>query len=241
MKNKLKLLVAGNASEEYLENLKKLDIGFYKTRNSNFLYDSISYHPDIIVHSLDSKKIIVEKSSYDYYKEEFSDLDINIISTEYAFNSTYPNYTGLNIGKVGRYYIHNEKYTDLNLKNELIDRGYELINVKQGYSGCSVLTINDSAIITSDPGIAKTLKSNTNLGVLYIDPKKIRLDGMNNGFIGGCGVMISDNELLLTGKYDKLKDAKDIDEFLNNYKINVIYLSEKGINDIGGLIKLGCD
>ncbi len=245
--NNRNVLIAGNSNEEYVERLEKLGFNVFKTLKTDFLYESISYHPDIVIHPVDSKNILVEKGMLEYYENLFKNLDLNLIPTNDKFTGKYPGYTGLNIGRVGSYFIHNPEYTDHEALLQFSKLGLKLIRVKQGYSKCSTLTLSDTAVITTDKGIERAILSeemsesviDKKIDVLYINPEGIRLDGMNYGFIGGCGGMVSEKDLVLTGRFDHLEDAERIYRFLDNNRINVIYLSDNGINDIGGIIKLG--
>ena len=60
------------------------------------------------------------------------------------------------------------------------------IHVKQGYTRCSLLPVDDRSFITSDAGIAKTLAEH-DTDVLLIHPGHIHLPGFDYGFIGGTG------------------------------------------------------
>lgn len=258
------VLIAGNSDIEYENKLKELDLNVLKTVKADFLYDSIAYHPDIVIHPLDDKNFLVEKTMLEYYGDLFKNIDVNLIPTGRKFTSEYPGYAGLNIGRIGNYYIHNTDYTDIEALKQFEMLGLESIKTKQGYSKCSTLTLSETAVITTDRGIEKAVKSKTDfiinsgdgdnknnnnknesnqlkhkMDVLYINPEGIRLDGMNYGFIGGCGGMISEKELVLTGRFDHLADSEKIERFLYENEIDVIYLSEKGINDIGGIIRVG--
>lgn len=234
--NKKNIIIAKDANLEIKNKLKELGFNIIETIEANFLYDSIKCHPDIQIHPIDDKKILVVKNLIDQYKQKLKGYDLEIISTEECFQESFPKYLGLNIGRVSKYYIHNEALTDQKAKKILEEENIENIKVKQGYSKCSTLTIGENIIITTDRGIERELKKKKDLVVHYISPKGIKLKGMEYGFIGGCGVMINYKELLLTGNTQSMQDNKDFHQILNKYGINVIYLSNEGINDIGGFI-----
>lgn len=230
------IVVAKDASDEIKESLKNMKFNIIETEEAEFLYDSVKCHPDIQIHPADFEKIFVAKNMFETYKEKFRNFNIELIPTENDLEGEYPKYTGLNIGRVSNFYIHNENYTDGKIKDVFEEKGIKNVFVKQGYSKCSTLTIGEKAVITSDRGIEKALSSVKEIEVYYVNPEGIELKGMNYGFIGGCGIMISDRDLLLTGRTYNMKDEKRFHEILNKYGINVIYLSDKGINDIGGFI-----
>ncbi len=71
------------------------------------------------------------------------------------------------------------------LKELAASLGYTLIDVNQGYPACTVLRLNDNAVITADPGMARILSS---LGVRVYKIKEggISLPPYEYGFIGGA-------------------------------------------------------
>ena len=89
----------------------------------------------------------------------------------------------------GKYFIHNLQYTDPDLlaaaeaKAAAEHTSLTKIHVKQGYTRCSLLPVDDQSFITSDTGIAKTL-ADYDTDVLLIRPGHILLPGFDYGFIG---------------------------------------------------------
>ena len=77
--------------------------------------------------------------------------------------------------------------------------GITPIPVKQGYAGCSGLTIGD-AIATADPSIARAAAS-CNIQVIPVPDKDILLPGYDHGFFGGCGG-VWQNRIYLCGTPD---------------------------------------
>ena len=69
---------------------------------------------------------------------------------------------------IGKYAIHNFKYTDKRVQQELIKSGYELIQTTQGYTNCSIAVIDDNSAIVTDKGLCKILES-LNINVLFLD------------------------------------------------------------------------
>ena len=53
--------------------------------------------------------------------------------------------------------IHNLNFTDKKILDYCKDK--KTINVKQGYTKCSILPVKEKAIITNDKGIYDTLKN----------------------------------------------------------------------------------
>ncbi|MDO5708211.1 MAG: hypothetical protein Q4P31_06230 [Andreesenia angusta] len=229
------IIIAQNAPYDIKAKLRDMGYNIIDSIKADFLYDSIAYHPDIVLHPLDDRNLFIAKNLFEEYKQILGKYNLNLIPTNREFRSEYPNYIGLNIGRVRDYYIHS-KNTDSRAIEEFKKKGIKNIFVKQGYSKCSTLNIKENIIITSDRGIEKELKKYDEIEVYYIDPRGIELEGMEYGFIGGCGIMISEKDLILTGHTNNMRDSKLFHQILNKYEINVNYLSDKGIIDIGGFI-----
>lgn len=106
------------------------------------IYEEISSHPDIFICKLNNK-IILSKNL----------KNINIKDAEYGneyIESSYPNDIKYNVCQIGNNVVHDFRYTDKKVK-ELIEKlGLNKIQVKQGYSNCSISVINENACITSD-------------------------------------------------------------------------------------------
>lgn len=104
----------------------------------------------------------------------------------------YPGNIRYNAVCTGKYFIHNLQYTDPDLlaaaeaKAAADSAILTKIHVKQGYTRCSLLPVDDRSFITSDAGIAKDLADH-DTDVLLIHPGHIHLPGFDYGFIGGTG------------------------------------------------------
>ena len=146
----------------------------------------------------------------------------------------YPKDAGLCVCRVGKHIICNPKTVDPVLRAFLTG---SLIDVKQGYTKCSVCVISDEAVITSDTVIAKRAAQH-NIDVLQIAPGDIRLDGFPTGFIGGASFLIDDHTMAFTGTLQQHPDQERILSFLKNHGIRPVFLTEEPIFDIGGAVPL---
>ena len=70
------------------------------------------------------------------------------------------------------------------------------------------------------------------------DPRFIRLDGFEHGFIGGSAFKIAADKLCFTGVLDAFPEDEQnrILEFLEKKGIIPIYLTDRPVFDIGGAI-----
>jgi hypothetical protein len=64
-------------------------------------------------------------------------------------------------------------------------KNFNIIDVKQGYTKCSVLPVSNNAFITDDISIYNQCVS-FGIDVLYVGKGDVSLPGYNYGFIGGC-------------------------------------------------------
>lgn len=217
--------------------LEKLNFNIIKVPKCNTLYDAINGHVDIQVHILDKKNkvILINKNMPINFKETLLNYKINFVESHSNLKEEYPFNIGLNAFSLNNYFIHNLKYTDKNLLS--FQKNKILINVKQGYTKCSCLPINENAFITNDKGLYKAL-ANYNFDILYLPPGDIILDGFDYGFIGGTGGLIDNNTIAFFGHLDFYKYGKEVKDFLNKYNIKAIYLKNGKLTDRGSLFAL---
>ncbi|MEA4830565.1 MAG: hypothetical protein VB121_11355 [Enterococcus thailandicus] len=140
----------------------------------------------------------------------------------------YPNDAILNACVINGKIIHNRDISVLKNENNFI-------HVRQGYTKCNICSVDKNAIITSDSRIALICNS-AGFDVLKITPGYIMLPGFNTGFIGGCAFKISPYNIAFTGSLAAHPDYDAITDFLRNYNIKPIYLTDNPIFDIGSAI-----
>ncbi|WP_432408664.1 DUF6873 family GME fold protein [Wukongibacter sp. M2B1] len=212
-------------------------INIIETPYCKDLYDAVSAHPDMLMHHIGGNEIVVAPNIYSEINEKFKELNCKIIKGDKILKSTYPDNVAYNVGRIGRFAIHNFKYTDKIVIRKLKEMEVEFINVKQGYSKCSICIVNEKAIITSDKGIAKQLMIH-NIDVLLIESGYIDLPGLSYGFIGGATGLISSNKLLFCGNTKKHPNYKSIRKFLKKYSVTIDSVGEKKLIDIGSIIPI---
>ncbi|OHW63160.1 hypothetical protein EUAN_00220 [Andreesenia angusta] len=231
-------VVDGRISPKIEENLREMGVLVIKTVRCESTYEAVSYHPDIVMHPVNERDIVVAPSVAEYYKDRLESHGLKVIAGESEIGMDYPYNIGYNVGRVGNFALHNLKYTDPVLKYYLDKENVEWVYVKQGYSKCSLLPIGDSHVLTSDKGIARVLSGSCGVEVCVIEPGGIVLDGMEYGFIGGSGGMISKGELVLSGSYRNHKSKRRIDEFVKSCGVKVTLASNSSIVDLGSIIFL---
>ncbi|MDD2376053.1 MAG: hypothetical protein PHD15_00115 [Clostridia bacterium] len=209
----MQVIIDGRVNEEVEKYFLELGYEIIKVKKHNQIYNEISSHTDIFCVKINDT-IIYEEGSLsgkinDKYNVFYGDNVDNI----------YPNCAIYNVCTIDNYAVHNFEITDKTIINILIEKGYNLINVKQGYSNCSILPLSNKCCITSDKGIYDIL-INYNFDVLYIDQSELDIKLFSDsgiysemcGFIGGCSSVIDDT-VIFFGDIDRFKCK----EILMNY------------------------
>ena len=225
-------------TDEEILNLSKLNIEVIKIPKCNRVYEAINGHPDIQINVLKNStdnKLIVHKDISENFRNILEEKNIKYIVSEKSLERSYPSDIILNALILKDYFIHTLAYTDENLFNSQISK--ITVNVPQGYTKCSVLPINENALITSDKGIYKVLKE-YDFDILLLPPGDILLPSLDYGFIGGTGGMISNNRIAFFGELDYYKYGNEVKSFLSRHGVSPIYLKKGKLIDRGSLIVL---
>ena len=239
------LLIDERMRDVEKQTLKNLGYELIEIKKSINVYPEISSHVDIFACKV-KDKIIVEKSAYKMLKNKLNNDENILISGEKMISYDYPNDIKYNVCIVGNKAIHNFKYTDSKIISELNKNNFELINVKQGYSNCSISVIDEKSIMLSDRGLYNNLK-NSGLDILFLDYiPNIKLFDENgeysqkNGFIGGAISRIGDN-IVVFGDIDKIDYYCNIRKFIESRNLKIIDFEGLDVIDYGGVIeqKLG--
>lgn len=198
------------------------------------VYPSISTHPDIFFFQYDSDKLVFAPDTKSEYVAALHKAGIKMTKGKSHLSNAHPETVHYNACATRNILIHNLKHTDSRIFD--IFKGKQKVNVKQGYTRCNLLALNENAFITSDQGIKEELLRQ-GFEVLYINPHQIRLDGHEYGFFPGCcGVWR--NQLVVCGNTEILKEKKELDMFLkrNNFTIKELYNGE--LVDVGSILFL---
>lgn len=121
------------------------------------------------------------------------------------------------------------------------------VDVRQGYTRCMCLPVDNESFITSDEDIAKRLDL-TGAKVLCIRPGHIDLPGFNYGFIGGCGGHVyeqikgSDGSvryqraMVFNGNLADHPDCEAITSFIKQRNIKPVYFDSYPLCDVGSIL-----
>jgi len=143
----------------------------------------------------------------------------------------YPNSAHYNAVVNSNFLIHNLQITDSEIINSCQDK--KLINVRQGYVRCNLISLPDGSFICSDMGIYKELKKQ-NIEVLFVNPNGIELPDFPNGFIGGT-MGFNNGKLFILGSLKYFSEGEKIEHFLDKKSIEIVELYDGALFDGGGL------
>lgn len=231
------VVVDERISAEAENTLHGMGITALKVKPHKDLYTAVASHPDMMIHHVGQNIVIYAPNTDAQLLRELDKMGFMLLKGDTSISSKYPLDIAYNVARVGRYYFHNLKYTDPVIKRELEGLGVEPVNVKQGYAKCSVLVLDENSIVTSDPSIAKAAEGK-GLSVLFVNERSIRLPGLDYGFIGGIGGMISKDILLINGNIKKLDHYNELADFISERNIKCVCLSDGYVTDIGSVIPL---
>lgn len=144
-------------------------------------------------------------------------------------------------------YPHDVPYNVLQLQNHLIHKldstepeilkqcHKPLVNIKQGYSRCSVLPIGDLAAITENAALGKILQS-LGYDILIVSHGHVRLDGFQYGLFGGAGGTVED-EVIFNGCLSYHPDADLIKKFVQKHHKRWVELDDhQALTDCGSIL-----
>jgi hypothetical protein len=230
-------LVDGRIPCDIEKSLIEKEIKLIKTKKINELYDAISYHPDIMLCHVGEDEIVAAPNTHESVIYSLENEGFKIICGKKVLSKKYPLDIPYNVALIGKHAVCNVRHADEVLLDVLTGKGYEIINVNQGYAKCSISIINADAIVTSDSGIHNILSEN-NFKSLLITPGHIKLFEMNYGFIGGASGRISSSDIAFLGDVNLHPDAERMSNFLNRNDKRPISLGKNHMIDLGTLIPL---
>ncbi|EDU39399.1 hypothetical protein B2H94_18685 [Clostridium sporogenes] len=225
-------LVDNRISNEEKNNLEKRNIKVILCPSTPLLYPAVCGHPDMLLHIIDNKNIILHKNIDKEFVESLKSLGINVILSNNFLEDKYPKDIMLNALNIGNIFMHKLNYTDPNLIS--LVKHKKLLNVNQGYSKCSTAIVSENAVITSDMKIGKILKEN-NINVLLLPPGDIILPGLDYGFIGGTCGLLDNNKLAFYGNLNMYKYGDKVLNFLKKHNVKPIFLSKDKLIDRGSI------
>ena len=227
----MNIIVAGNIPDEIQNSLKKIGFNVFLSPLNPYVLKPLRYHPDMQIASADGN-LVCDSGLYDTYRTMFGENSKKLLCGKTQTQCTYPKDVAYNIKVVGKYVFHNFKYTDEKLKEVVADKTF--IDVSQGYTGCSICTVSDSAIITADRIIHEKALS-AGVDSLLINPQGIKLEGFDYGFVGGSS-FLHDGILYFFGDISSHPDCLKIKDFCRKHDTEICILGTDVLTDYGSAI-----
>ena len=224
------VIIDCRADEETIKSLNRLGIETVLSYRSDNLHPSVCAHPDMTITHLGGNRFICSPDSYDYYKSALPQAEL--IKGTIGLSSEYPHDVTYNITLLNGFVFMNTATEQVNVFN-----GGKIINVRQGYTKCSICVVAENAIITADTGIYKAAREN-GIDALLISAGHIELPGMNYGFIGGASGLIAPDTLAVNGDINTHPDGERITDFCKYHNVNIASLKRGAICDIGSILPI---
>lgn len=197
------------------------------------LDERVASHPDMLIFQTDGKLFTCK----DYYAEAKSAIDkiiscagFELVLTDDALSSEYPNDIKFNLLSFSGGFIGNLPYISTEIKEYLKSKDIPYASVKQGYSKCSSVVL-DNAVISADKGICEAVLS---LGgsALKISSGGVLLQGYGEGFLGGASG-VYEKTVFFCGDAKKHQDYDKIYDFCSVCGYEIISLSNEPLYDVG--------
>lgn len=194
--------------------------------------ERIGSHPDLVIAIIDGT-IIIDKDAHRFIYQQLDALGVPYVIGNSRLSRSYPQDIANNAVITKDFLIHNLKYTDPLLLLHSKYSKKRLIHVKQGYTKCSTVVVNDNSIITGDQGIYEAVKESMN--ALFVSPGHVLLEGYDNGFLGGASACFEDS-VVFYGDISKHPDFTAIKAFIQAAQKELIYFEDIALTDIGSIL-----
>lgn len=159
--------------------------------------------------------------------------DSPLISASAAeLNKGYPAEAAFNAACTGRFFIHRLDITNSRLLEAA--SSMTMIDVRQGYTKCSTVIVDENSIITYDQAIAAPCRQ-AGMDVLLVRPGHIALPGYDTGFIGGTSGRCGDS-VLFNGDLSAHPDFNSIQSFIEDRGLSCIWFPGCELTDIGSIV-----
>ena len=227
----MKLFVSDSVSE-----LIKgaIDISPLPLKPYDCLDAPVSSHADMLVFVLENRIFcyadyyLVNKDIFDIAENE----GYKIVPVSKKCQKNYPYDISLNALVMGKVIFANLKYIAKEIINYAQEEGFSFVNVKQGYSACSTLVLDDNNAITADKGMYNAI-SLAGKNATLISKEGIILNGYDHGFIGGASFVIGDT-VFFFGDIKTHPDYQMIHSKINELDMKEFCILRGDVFDFGG-------
>ncbi len=192
----------------------------------------ISRHADVLYNRISDDEIIISGCQRANI-EHLEAAGYKVIIYD-GLQPGYSTESRLNFVANDKYLIHNPNTSLVREYPELLN-GRTEITVRQGYTRCSILQLNEDAYVSSDEGIFKTLK-NRGIDCYYFNNREIRLEGYDCCFIGGSTARIDRNKILIFGDISDRSSKKLFQDYCYSHGFVLEFVTGIPVTDIGSAL-----
>ncbi len=211
-----------------------LSITVVPTVKNPFLYTPVCQHADILANYVGNGHFLTDKHQNPLI--QWAKLNNAMVEIIDNIMSPYPNDCLLNFVDIGDYAICNKAILPQNIVDKLTTK--TIIDVKQGYSKCSVCVVKRNTVITDDISIYNAISQQGNINSLLVEKGSVHIEKYDYGFIGGCCGLIDKDLLLFNGDLSTHINFDKIEKFLYDNGVKYIDIKNKPLTDIGSIIPI---
>lgn len=232
------IFISELAEKSFIEHMTGLGRVILVPRDPRF-DPRIASHPDLVITIVDNSLIIDENADSSIFLQ-LDALHVPYIRSSCVLGSKYPEDVAYNAVVTGHHLIHRLDSTNTLTLQHCRNIGKALVNVKQGYSKCSTVIVDNKHLISTDNGICQIIRNYTDINILPVQPGFVELEGFDYGFLGGCSGLIRDT-LVFHGDLSKHPDYFSIKEFVESTGKRLLYFTDFPLRDIGSILVLQTD
>lgn len=225
-------ILSSKAPKSCIETLRSLGYRTLTLPPFKKLSEPVNTHADMLFFSYNSI-IVTHRDYYETARCVFdalcSEHGIRLVLADDDIQEEYPHDIAYNAIMLDGTVFSNTPYTS----KEILHLSSRSVKVKQGYTACSTLALNDNRVITADSSLAREYERD-GIRVVLISNGSISLPPYDCGFIGGASGVDGDT-VYFTGSIDSHKNADIIKSAITSVGMKYISLSNDPLYDIGGI------
>ncbi len=233
----VKAVIMGSDYPQITEALAGLGIKVICLANNDGVAPQVRAHADMSAYYCGNGKLIISRNMFNACGEAMFPQGTMLRCSAAKQRDKYPLDIGLNACEIGDLIFCSVENTDAEIIRHAEVTGKKLVNVRQGYSKCSVCVLDDKHIISADKSIAEAARIE-GIETLLIEPGFFELPGYDYGFIGGSCFKCAADTVAFTGKLEGHPNEERILQFISNINLKVIYLTNERCLDIGSILPL---
>ena len=233
-KSRVTLMAVARQETAVIDSLNKLGIECLPLEPSEKLDKRISFHADMLMHHAGGNRVILSDTVNEKIMSENSFVNFLTIK---EMKPDYPDDAIINCARIGNFMLGNKNIADSTVTGLCDSENIRFIHVKQGYTKCNTVVVDENSIITSDIGISK-IAIKEGIEVLTIEAGDILLEGHPTGFIGGTCAFTDDSVIAFNGNPCTQNFYPMMEKFLSAHDVEIVSLRNGRLRDIGGMIPL---